>query len=228
MDKKLIKILTTLLSVIITITAQANIIITGRDLNKENGQGSWSYQCNLSEPNYKTEATWNVMGFHSVSYGLTPCKLERTKIEIIPNTPTRLCSEINKTAKDRKPTLNGMKIIGKGKDRRYVWDLKRFSSKKDFSLCLQTGRNYIRYRVVYPLLQDDLSRLHAMTKDQLAWIRNTIYAQYGRVFEEAKLQGYFKHQWWYEPNLNYSDTLLTREDQTLLLAIKQVEAKKTS
>ncbi|STX28605.1 Uncharacterised protein [Legionella beliardensis] len=183
--------------------------------------------------NYETGATFDVMGFHFVSYVLKTGKLwqggriGRTEIEVIPNTPTRLCSEVNKDAQYTKPKPKGIKIIGKGKNRRYVWNLKNFAPTEDLSLCLQTGKNYIRYRVIYPLLQEDLSRLHAMTKEQLALIRNTIYAQYGRVFDTPKLQAYFKRQWWYEPNAHYSDNLLTPEDQKLLSVIKQLEAKKT-
>lgn len=181
---------------------------------------------------YTTGATFDVMGFNQVSYVLKTGglwqggRIGQTQIEVIPNTPTRLCSELNKKINFGSPKPKGMKIIGQGKNRRYVWNLKKFSPKDDLSLCIQTGRNYIHYRVVYPLLQDDLARIHSMNKKQLALIRNTIYAQYGRQFETPQLQTYFNRQWWYEPNPAYTDRLLTAEDKKLIAVIKQEEDKK--
>ncbi|WP_131782932.1 YARHG domain-containing protein [Legionella gresilensis] len=183
---------------------------------------------------YNTGVTFDVMGYHWVNYVLKTGKLwqggriGRTEIDIIPNTPTRLCSELNKNAHYTKPKPKGMKILGKGKDRHYVWNLKNFSPDDDLSVCLQTGRNYIRYRVVYPLLEENLTRLRTMNAEQLTLIKNTIYAQYGRQFENSKLQRYFNRQWWYEPNSGYSDKLLTVDDQKILAAIHQLELKKAS
>ncbi|WP_419420857.1 YARHG domain-containing protein [Legionella sp. D16C41] len=181
---------------------------------------------------YDTGATFDVMGYNWVSYVLKTGKLwqsgkiDSTEIDIIPNTPTRLCSELSKNAHYTVPKPKGMKIVGSGKNRHYIWKLKNFSPNDDLSLCIQTGRNYIRYQVVYALLREDLTHLRKMTKAQLGLIRNTIYAQYGRQFQDSKLQHYFNKQWWYEANPTYSDNLLTVDDQRLLSAIKQIENEK--
>lgn len=159
---------------------------------------------------YKTGATFDVMGFNWVSYVLKTGNLWHgkrigyTEIDVIPNTPTRLCSELNKKDQYVQPKPKGLKIIGQGKNRHYTWKLKNYSP------------------------QDDLSRLQALSAEKLSLLRHLIYAQYGREFENPKLKAYFKRQWWYEPNSAYSEQVLTPEDKKLLAVIKQLEAKKAS
>lgn len=185
--------------------------------------------------NYTTGATFDVMGFHWVSYVLKTGglwkdgRIGHTYLEVIPNTPTRLCSELDPKEQYLKPTPPGIKIHGQGKMRQYSWDLKNFHPKDDLSLCLQTGRNYVRYKIIYPILQlreDNGINLQQMTVSQLKMLKNTIYAQYGRQFQSSKLQEFFDQQWWYESNPNYSDSLLTVEDKKALAIIQQMESRK--
>lgn len=174
---------------------------------------------------YSTGVTVNVMGQTYVSYVLKTGamwqegKIGHMKLEVIPNVPTRMCSEF----KTQEPqylgsTPPGVQIIGSKANRRYVWDLKNFSPTQDFDLCLQTGLGYVRYQLVYKILdhQDNLKKL---TTAQLNLLKNVIFAQYGRVFKNADLQAYFDKQWWYVRNPNYSDAMLTKDDQKAIAMI---------
>lgn len=180
--------------------------------------------------NYETGATYDVMGYHWVSYVLKTGMLwhentiGHTQLEIIPNTPTRLCSEIDARAEYLKPTPAGIKVVGHGKNRKYVWDLAHFQPKVDLLLCLYTPKSYVRYTMIYPVLNSDnpVNSLSKLSTRKLQILRNTVYAQYGRQFNSPDLQRYFKKQWWYEPNPDYSDALLTKEDKKLLSLINQV------
>lgn len=181
--------------------------------------------------NYLTGITFNVMGQIWVSYVLRTGglwqggKIGAAKLEVIPNTPTRLCNELDEQTKP--PALVGMKIIGKKAERKYVWNLKNFSPQMDLELCLQTGRDYIRYHVVYPIAEgSDSIQLDKMSLLELRFLRNAIYAQYGRGFQDAQMQDYFNQQWWYEPNPNYSDSSLTKEDKQALEFILKCEKQR--
>jgi hypothetical protein len=182
------------------------------------------------EHTYSTGATNDVQGFTWVNYVLKTGKLwrggqiGRTRLVVSPNTPTRLCSEISQYKDIDSPILPGMKIIQAGKNRRYLWDLDNFEPKHDLSLCLQTGRDYVRFQVVYPLINKsaNIPSLKNMSQSELKKMRNTIFAQYGRTFKSPELQQYFNEQWWYEPNTNYSDSLLSKEDKAALKILQSV------
>lgn len=186
--------------------------------------------------NYITGVTFNVMGHSMVSYVLKTGGLWQNgtigeaMLEIMPNTPTRLCNELTPKADEYlKPHPEGIKIIGTGRDRKYVWKLINFQPKNDVDVCLQTGKNYVRYQIVYPLvnnLGENKIALKNMNANELRILRNTIYAQYGRRFTDANLQAYFNKQWWYEQNPNYSDQLLTKEDRQALGLIAKEETQK--
>lgn len=185
---------------------------------------------------YSTGVTFNVMGHTLVYYVLMTGGMWQdgtigdVKLEVIPNTPTRLCSELTKnSAEYLKPHPEGIEIVGDGSNRKYVWNLTNFQPKGDLDLCLQTGKNYVRYNIVYPLINNlggEQINLKDMTADKLRILKNSIYAQYGRRFQDADLQNYFAKQWWYEPNANYSDSLLTKEDQQALTLISDAESQK--
>jgi hypothetical protein len=181
------------------------------------------------EHTYSTGATNDVQGFTWVSYVLKTGTLwrgghiGRTRIIINPNTPTRLCSEISEYKDGESPTLPGMKIIQEGKSRQYIWDLEQFEPKQDLSLCLQTGSDYVRFQLVYPLIGAStykLPPLNTLSPNELKRMRNSIFAQYGRLFNDPALQQYFNQQWWYQPNPNYSDNLLSQEDKEALKALQ--------
>ncbi len=182
---------------------------------------------------YDTGATFNVMGYHMVNYVLKTGalwkdgKIGHSRVEVIPNVPTRLCAEVEPQAADNYPTKpKGMQIKGEGKNRQYIWDLKDFHPEDDLFLCLQTGKNYVRYQLVFRIIQagsDMALPLDKMTKKQLNTLRNSIYAQYGREFKSAGLQHYFNQQWWYEPNPDYSDKMLTEEDKKAIKILHKYE-----
>lgn len=180
---------------------------------------------------YTTGATYDVMGYHWVHYVLKTGALWQdntighTRLEVIPNTPTRLCSELESKADYLNPTPSGMKVLGSGLNRKYVWDVYHFNPQADLSLCLFTGISYIRHKVIYPWLnsEDTLSKLAKLSDKELRLLRNTIYAQYGRQFQSFDLQQYFSKKWWYEPNPHYSDKMLNEDDKKLLALINQAK-----
>ncbi|KGP63956.1 hypothetical protein EP47_08625 [Legionella norrlandica] len=180
---------------------------------------------------YITGATYDVMGYHWVHYVLKTGALWQnntighTRLEIIPNTPTRLCSEIDTKADYLETTPPGMKISGSGKNRKYVWDLLHFQPKSDLSLCLFTGISYVRYKMIYSWLntEDAVSKLAKMSSKELRLLRNTVFAQYGRQFQSPDLQQYFNRQWWYVLNPHYSEDMLNEEDKKLLSMIHQAK-----
>ncbi len=181
------------------------------------------------EHTYSTGATNDVQGFTWVSYVLKTGKLWRgglighTRIVVRPNTPTRLCSEVSQYKDTESPILTGMKITQDGKYRSYTWDLDQFEPKSDLFLCLQTGKDYVRFQLVYPLIGPStytISALNTISKTELRRMKNSIFAQYGRTFKDNELQQYFNQQWWYEPNSNYSDSLLSNEDKEALKVLQ--------
>lgn len=185
---------------------------------------------------YITGVTINSMGFSWVDYVLRTGGLWHggvigyALLEVIPNTPTRLCSELlTDHPNPMAPKPAGIKIFGKKQFRRYVWDLKRFSPTEDLRLCLQTGRHYIQHRLVYQIehyKDADNTRLQNMSLAHLALLRNTIFAQYGRQFKNIRLQHYFDRQWWYVPNPHYSSQMLTKADKDAIALITKIEAQK--
>lgn len=146
-------------------------------------------------------------------------KIGHTFIEVVPGVPTRLCSEVSKTVyPELKPQPAGMKIVGQGKERRYIWDRSQFKPKKDLRLCLKTGRDFVRYDIVYRIL-DNRINVAQLSAKQRSLLKNTIYAQYGRAFKKPALQAYFDAQWWYHENPNYHDGLLTASDKKAIAKI---------
>ncbi|WP_298627245.1 YARHG domain-containing protein [uncultured Legionella sp.] len=180
---------------------------------------------------YFTGATFDVMGYHWVAYVLKTGALwhdktiGHTQLEVIPNTPTRLCSEIDGAADYLKTTPEGMRVEGSGSNRKYVWDLAQFHPTEDMSLCLFTPKNYIRYKMIYPVINSEnpLKDLSRLSSSELRILRNTVLAQYGRQFNAPDLHNYFSKQWWYEPNSAYSDSMLTAEDKKILALINKVK-----
>lgn len=179
---------------------------------------------------YDTGATYDVMGYHWVAYVLKTGGLWQDKtighaqLEVIPNTPTRLCSELVPNKEYLNTTPSGMHIVGTGYNRKYVWDLPNLQPTEDLSLCLFTGKSYIRYSIVYAWIntQDAVKKLAQLSGSELRILRNTVFAQYGRQFKSEDLQHYFNNQWWYEVDPNYSDVSLSPEDKQLLGMINEV------
>lgn len=182
---------------------------------------------------YYTGVTQDVMGYDWVHYVLRTGalwanqKIGRAIIEVIPNTPTRLCYEIDKKVY-LKPKLKGLKIIQYGKLRRYLWQLNQFKPQHDMNLCLMTGSSFVLHRYLYPILQHDFKqlRLHRpLSRYQIRLLINTLYARHGRSFVNPSIQRHFNRQWWYKKNKRYSDKLLTQEDKHALKILTLLEKR---
>ena len=181
---------------------------------------------------YVTGVSPNAVGHTYASYVLKTGglweggKIGYARLEVIPNVPTRMCSEL-KTPETQylQPTLPGVKIIGFGADRRYIWDLKDFHPTQDLDFCLQTGKDYVRHRVVYPVLHNEIN-LRRLGAAKLTILKNAIFAQYGRIFHNPKLQAYFAKQWWYVRNPNYNDGMLSSDDkQAIAIILKATKGR---
>lgn len=185
---------------------------------------------------YITGVTYDVMAHHWVKFVLRTGGLWQTGmighayLEVIPGIPTRLCGEIDKQyANAYKATPAGMKIIGDGAKRKYVWDLSQLHPTNDLNLCLMTGQDFIRSTVVLSIIYDidkAVQNLEQKSCSNLKIMHNEIYAQYGKKFTEVDLQTYFNKQWWYQSNSNYNDKLLTQQDLQAIAAIAKAESVK--
>lgn len=67
------------------------------------------------------------------------------------------------------------------------------------------------------------SQLSNLSKSELRLARNEIYARHGFIFESAELTNHFKKQSWYEPNPNFSDSMLSKLEHTNVARIQKFE-----
>lgn len=67
---------------------------------------------------------------------------------------------------------------------------------------------------------------HKLTKNKAALrlIRNGVFAQKGYVFNDLKLQYFFKKQYWYEANFSNENFNLTAEEKATVNFIKELES----
>ncbi|MBS7146907.1 MAG: YARHG domain-containing protein [Intestinibacter bartlettii] len=74
------------------------------------------------------------------------------------------------------------------------------------------------------LNEEDLSNY---TSNELAYIRNEIYARHGYIFPDKNLQSYFESKSWYKPNENYKGDWesLNNYEQKNIQLIKSIEDK---
>lgn len=181
---------------------------------------------------YNTATTFDVMGYTWVNYVLKTGgnwkngAIGRSQIEVVPNVPAKLCSELDKNADYLGVEPAGVKTEGKGAATKFVWDLKNFRPQNDLQLCMQTGGDYVRQKILMPVrIDDDVEKsVSKMKKEDLRILRNTVYAQYGMIFKDESLNKYFAGKWWYAPNPNFEPKDLTPEDKELVSAISKVES----
>jgi len=64
--------------------------------------------------------------------------------------------------------------------------------------------------------------LYNFSSDELAIIRNTLYARRGYKFKKKKYQNYFGAKSWYNPTTN-SQNILTKKEEKLANIIKRYE-----
>jgi len=69
----------------------------------------------------------------------------------------------------------------------------------------------------------DRGELAGLADTDLRWLRNTVYARHGRIFDAPELQRYFSTRPWYRPRSNYSDADLTANDRANAALIKSAE-----
>jgi hypothetical protein len=65
--------------------------------------------------------------------------------------------------------------------------------------------------------------LSGLTAAQLRLLRNTVYARYGRVFQDADLRQYFQSRGWYKPRNDYDEKKLTTNDRANVELLKAFE-----
>src|SRR6476620_5848460 len=65
--------------------------------------------------------------------------------------------------------------------------------------------------------------LRQLSLRDLRLLRNTIYARRGRPFKSSILREHFLGMDWYKVNADYTDKLLTANDQRNIALIKSVE-----
>lgn len=73
----------------------------------------------------------------------------------------------------------------------------------------------------------DLGPEHVLTKPELRFLRNVIFAQRGYVFKDPALQQTFEQFDWYipDPNMKWDNSLLSTEDRLFVELIKLKEAE---
>ncbi|MDR1177427.1 MAG: YARHG domain-containing protein [Spirochaetaceae bacterium] len=69
----------------------------------------------------------------------------------------------------------------------------------------------------------DIFNLVRFYPDRLPFLRNEIYARYGRAFVNAEYQAYFNGQSWYRVRNNYTDAWLSADDRYNAEFIRSVE-----
>lgn len=181
---------------------------------------------------YSTGVTYDAMAYTWASYVLKTGGNWRggligsARLEVIPNESVKLCREIEKQADYLAVKPAGMKVEGKGRDLKYVWELKDLRPTEDLDICMQTASNYAMRQIVFPVavMGEPAKQLAALSLDELRTLRNTVYARHGRVFKDKDLQAHFERQWWYAPDPAYNDSMLTDDDRGAVAAIAKAEA----
>lgn len=84
-------------------------------------------------------------------------------------------------------------------------------------------------KAVYPLLfldsKDLLPYYDDLPKDQYRLLRNLVYARHGYIFKSEDLKAVFNQFTWYEPNPNFSESMLTDEEKAYVRKIQKKEAE---
>jgi hypothetical protein len=184
---------------------------------------------------YVTGVTWDVMGYSWASYVLKTGgnwkggRIGSARIEVIPNALVRLCNKLEKDADWLVPKPKGLKVVGKGKDKKFVWDLKRYKPDDDLHVCMQTAGNYAIRKILFPVVMygDVEEEMAKLSPERLRLLRNTVYARHGRTFKDPALQKHFDKQWWYVSNPAYSDSMLTKQDREIVAFIRKEEARRS-
>lgn len=182
---------------------------------------------------YVTGVTWDVMGYSWASYVIMTGgnwkggRIGSADLEVVPNALVKLCKELEGPEADYlRPKPKGMKVVGKGADRKFVWSFRNYKPTEDLDICMQTASNYAMRKILFPIVMygDVEEEMAKLSPERLRLMRNTVFARHGRTFKDPALQKYFDEQWWYIPNSGYRDSMLTKEDRRIVALISKEEA----
>jgi len=76
------------------------------------------------------------------------------------------------------------------------------------------------------ILNDKISALQDLSKEDLRLCRNLIFARYGYRFKDENLNSYFSAYDWYRPSYDNVDDRLTDNDKQLIKTIRELEIQK--
>lgn len=71
-----------------------------------------------------------------------------------------------------------------------------------------------------------IKALDMFTQEEIALIRNEIYAKHGYIFDNEKYNYYFSNKWWYIPNSNFSEDMFNETEKTNVKTIIEYETSK--
>lgn len=84
-------------------------------------------------------------------------------------------------------------------------------------------------KAVYPLMflnsSDLLPYYDDLPKDQYRLLRNLVYARHGYIFKSEDLKTIFSQFTWYEPNPDFSESMLSAEEKEYIRKIQGKEAE---
>lgn len=76
----------------------------------------------------------------------------------------------------------------------------------------------------YPDYEDYTpSDLHGLSKSDVGFMRNEIYARHGYIFKTEPYKSYFESQSWYHPNPNFSESSFSAEEKAMVDALIKYE-----
>jgi len=71
----------------------------------------------------------------------------------------------------------------------------------------------------------DEDSLSDVTREDIMWARNEIYARHGYIFQNKDIQSAFEATDWYSPNPDYSDELLNEIERSNIDTLVSYERK---
>jgi hypothetical protein len=89
----------------------------------------------------------------------------------------------------------------------------------------QSESNAPAYDYLFPSDRDIVTedQLYDFSKEEVALIRNEIFARHGYVFKNPKYKEYFGSKSWYQPNKNFSDKVFNAIEKANIETIKRYE-----
>jgi hypothetical protein len=98
----------------------------------------------------------------------------------------------------------------------------------DGNIRCRWSQDYVYEKIETNILRNKsvkIEYLRLLIKKNLWLLRNTIFAKYGRRFENPELQEWFGKRKWYKSNPAYSEGFLSKQDKKLIAAIVALESE---